>query len=99
MFLAIRRYNTSDVNSDELKTSLDRNFLPKVSEVPGFCGYYAIDAGSNQLTTVSIFETREGEQASTKIAAEFVAQYFPGKLNRVGLEEGNTIVDRTVARV
>jgi hypothetical protein len=99
MFIAIRRYTMTDVSVDELKSSLDRDFLPKVAEVPGFSAYYAIDSGANQLATVSIFETREGEQASTKIAAEYIAQYFPGKVNRASLDEGHTIVDKSVARV
>lgn len=99
MFIAIRRYTTTGVTSDELKSSLERDFLPKVAEVPGFSAYYAIDSGSNQISTVSIFETREGEQASVKIAAEYVAQNFPGKLNRVSLDEGQTIADKSVARV
>ena len=99
MFIAIRRYTTNDVSTDDLKSSLDRNFLPKVGEVPGFVAYYAIDSGANQIATVSIFETREGEQASTKLAAEFIALHFQGKVNRVSLDEGHTLVDKSVARV
>jgi|SRR5437764_15433321 hypothetical protein len=99
MFIAIRRYTTTGVNLDELKSSLNSDFLPKVAEVPGFSAYYAIDSGEKELATVSIFETREGEQASTKIAAEYVAKFFPGKLDRISLNEGETLVDKAVARV
>ncbi len=53
MFVAIRRYTTTGVNFDELKSSMDRDFLPKVAEISGFAAYYAVDSGANQIATVS----------------------------------------------
>ena len=86
-------------STEELKASLEAEFLPKVSDVSGFLGYYAVDTGKDQIATVSIFETPEGEKESTRLAAEYITKSLPGKLNRVSLDEGQTIVDKSVARV
>jgi len=99
MFIAVRRYTSTGLTNDELKSSLEKEFLPKVSGVPGFQGYYAVSTGKDQIATVSIFESEEGEKESTRLAAEYVTEHLQGKLTRVSLDEGPTIAERSVARV
>jgi hypothetical protein len=40
--------------------------------VKGFHGYYAVDAGPDRLVTITLFETMEGVNESTRIAADHV---------------------------
>ncbi len=46
MYAAIRRYEIPDPDAaDELTRHLNEGFLPIISEVPGFVGYYAVYEG------------------------------------------------------
>jgi len=77
MYATIRRYTPKDPTSAKdmftnLKQRIEKSFLPILQEVPGFHGYYVINADDRELVTVSIFENRSGAQESTRRAAEFV---------------------------
>lgn len=74
MYAAIRRYTFERGNANEISALVARSFLPAVSQIPGFVAYYVIDSGMSTLTTVSIFETRDGTDRSVRLAAEWVAQ-------------------------
>jgi hypothetical protein len=47
-------------------------FIPKLKELPGFSGYYLIEAGSGVMTSVSLFETAEQADKSSRIASSWV---------------------------
>jgi hypothetical protein len=74
MFAAIRSYQAKDPVSQELRDQLareiERDFVPKIEHLRGFHGYYAVDAGPDRLVTISLFETMEGVNESTRIAAD-----------------------------
>jgi len=77
MYATIRRYTPKDPTSakdmfTELKVRIEKKFLPMLREVPGFHGYYVINASDRELVTVSLFENKTGAQESTRRAAEFV---------------------------
>ncbi len=83
MYAAIRRYEIPDPDAaDELTRRLKEGFVPIISEVPGFVGYYAVYDGEFSrlyegdvvLTTVSIFEDLAGAQRSTDAAAAYVKE-------------------------
>jgi hypothetical protein len=46
--------------------------LPSISKLPGFSGYFVIDAGEGVLTSVGLFETPQQAHASTRLAASWV---------------------------
>jgi hypothetical protein len=51
---------------------VNETLVPQLRELPGFSGYYVIDAGSGVISSVSLFETSE-QAESTKLVAEWIA--------------------------
>lgn len=94
MNVAIRRYTSDPEIIAKLKAALEEHFLPEISRVPGFSAYYAVDCGNGDIATISVFETREGEQHSMRLAQEFVKKYFPDSVSRMGADEGVCIAER-----
>jgi hypothetical protein len=48
--------------------------LPRLRELPGFGGYYLIDAGGGVLTSVGLFESSAQAHESTRLAAQWVRE-------------------------
>ena len=73
MFATIRRYETIDQSrTSELVKKADETLLPQLSELPGFSGYYLIEAGNGVMSSVSFFDTPEHADESTRVAANWV---------------------------
>jgi hypothetical protein len=74
MFATIRRYEGVDVTRmNELTTKVDETLVPQLRDLPGFAGYYLIEAGSGVVSSVSLFETREQADDSTRLVTEWIA--------------------------
>lgn len=98
MHVAIRRYSLDPDVYRDLKVLLETDFLPHLRHVEGFISYYAVYTGADTLDTVSVFETKEGERESTRLAAEFVKRNYPDKaIKRLNLDEGPCIVEHHAA--
>ena len=75
MFATIRRYESIDnARTDELVKKADETLLPKLSELPGFNGYYLIDTGNGVISSVSVFDTPEHAEESTSVASSWVRE-------------------------
>ena len=75
MYATVRRYEGTDkVRSDEITRKLKDSFLPSIAELPGFSGYFVIDAGNGVLTSVGLFETSHQAHASTRLAATWIRE-------------------------
>ena len=75
MYATVRRYEGSDpVRFEEIATKVGGSLLPAVSKLPGFAGYYLIDAGNGVLTSVGLFEDVGQAHESTRIAARWVRE-------------------------
>jgi hypothetical protein len=73
MHATIRRYDGVDQNrSVELTRKANETLLPKLETLPGFLGYYLVEAGNGVFTSLSLFETPEQGLESTKIVATWV---------------------------
>jgi len=72
MYASIRRYRTSE--PEEIRRLVEVGFLPLLRTQPGFVSYTLIHAGNGMMVSVSVFETREGADASNRMAAEWVAR-------------------------
>jgi len=73
MHAILRRYEGVDSRrSVELARNVDEKFIPKLNELPGFSGYYLIEAGNGVMTSVSVFETAEQADKSSRIASTWV---------------------------
>jgi hypothetical protein len=75
MYATVRRYEGIDkVRSEEITRKVDQSLLPSLSELPGFGGYYLIDAGAGVFASVSLFENAKEAHESTRIAARWVRE-------------------------
>ena len=73
MFATIRSYHGVDQNrTAELTAKVKETLVPKLSELPGFAGYYLVDAGNGTFTSIGLFETLEQGEASTKLVASWI---------------------------
>jgi hypothetical protein len=60
MFATIRRYDGVDQNrTTELTSKVNETLVPKLRELPGFAGYYLIEAGEGVFSSLGLFETAE----------------------------------------
>lgn len=73
MHATIRRYEGVDERRrDELVKNLNEKLLPRLSEMPGFGGYYLIEAGNGVMSSVGFFDTSAQADESSRIAANWV---------------------------
>ena len=73
MHATIRRYDGVDQNRTvELTTKVNETLVPKLSKLPGFAGYYLIEAGNGIFSSLGLFETPEQGEESTKIVATWI---------------------------
>jgi hypothetical protein len=69
----IRRYEGVDQDRTvELTSKVNEALIPKLKELPGFKGYFLIEAGNGVFSSLNLFETSEQAMASTKVAATWI---------------------------
>ncbi|HEU4972624.1 MAG TPA: hypothetical protein VFT35_11945 [Gaiellaceae bacterium] len=75
MHAIIRRYDGVDQNrTTELTDKITETLVPKLSKLPGFKGYYLIDAGDGVFSSLGLFETPEQSMESTKLATTWLRE-------------------------
>ena len=75
MHAIIRRYDGVDQNrTTELTSKVTETLVPKLSKLPGFKGYYLIDAGDGVFSSLGLFETPEQGMESTKLATTWLRE-------------------------
>jgi hypothetical protein len=73
MHATIRRYEGIDQSrTDELVKNVDENLLPRLSKLPGFSGYYLIEAGNGVMNSIGFFDTSAQADESTRVLASWV---------------------------
>jgi hypothetical protein len=80
MYVAVRRYEGVTDPSEAGRITRE-TFVPIVREIPGFVGYYDVDAGAGVMLSISVFEHKEAEEESTFKAGDFVAKDLEGVMN------------------
>jgi hypothetical protein len=69
----MRRYEGVDQSrTDELKRKVTETLVPRLSELPGFSGYFLVDAGNGVMSSIGLFETSEQGDESTRVVATWV---------------------------
>jgi hypothetical protein len=75
MHATVRRYEGVDQNrTDELTKKVDETLLPRLSKLPGFEGYYLIEAGNGVMSSIGLFTTATQADESTRVAANWVRE-------------------------
>jgi hypothetical protein len=76
MFATIRRYESIDnARADELVKKADETLVPSLRELPGFSGYYLIDTGNGVMSSISVFDTSEHADESSRVASNWVREH------------------------
>ena len=74
MHATIRRYEGVDATSmNEVVRKVNETLVPQLRELPGFSGYYLIQAGNGVLSSLGLFETSEQADESTKLVTKWIA--------------------------
>jgi hypothetical protein len=75
MHATVRRYEGVDQSrTDELTKKVDETLLPRLSKLPGFEGYYLIEAGNGVMSSIGLFDTATQADESTRVAANWVRE-------------------------
>ena len=73
MHAIIRRYDGVDQNrTDDLTAKVNETLIPKLEKLPGFEGYYLIEAGNGVFSSLGLFETPEQGKESTNVVATWI---------------------------
>jgi hypothetical protein len=74
MYVAVRRYE--GVTDPQRVAQVAQDFVPIISEMPGFVAHYVVDAGDGVMVATSVFEHKDAEEQSTYRAGEFVGEHL-----------------------
>jgi hypothetical protein len=75
MHATVRRYEGVDQSrTDELTKKVDETLLPRLSNLPGFEGYYLIEAGNGVMSSIGLFDNSAQADESTRVAANWVRE-------------------------
>jgi hypothetical protein len=75
MHTTVRRYEGIDQSrKDELARKVRENLLPRLSELPGFSGYYLIDSEKDVMSSISFFDTSAQADESTRFVASWLRE-------------------------
>jgi hypothetical protein len=75
MHATIRRYEGVDTaRTNEVALKVNESLVPQLRELPGFAGYYLIEAANGVMSSVSLFETPVQADESTKFVAKWISE-------------------------
>jgi len=93
---AFRKYKVDPDQIDELSRRIASDFVPQVSQEPGFAAYHVIDAGNGIVITVTLGDDADAVQRSMDTAANFVRDELPNMdIERVEAAHGDVTVSET----
>jgi hypothetical protein len=73
MHATIRRYEGVDMaRTNEVTGKVNEKLVPELRKLPGFAGYYLIEAGNGVFSSLGLFETIEQADESTKVVAKWI---------------------------
>jgi hypothetical protein len=98
MFATIRRYDAIDPErTNELVKKVDETLVPSLTELPGFNGYYLIEAGNGVMSSIGFYDTAEHADESARVATEWIReQNLENALpNAPRITTGEVVVQKT----
>ena len=73
MHATIRRYEGVDMaRTNEVTGKVNETLVPQLRELSGFAGYYLIKADNGIVSSLSLFETPEHAEESTKLVSKWI---------------------------
>jgi hypothetical protein len=99
-FASIRRYRLRSGSIDELMHIVDETFAEQIRELPGFVAYHALDAGQDEILSISVFDDQSQAEESDDLALTFVREELGGfDIERTEVIGGQVIVSRARTEV
>ena len=81
MYATIRRYDGVDsARTSEVTSKVNETLVPQLRELPGFSGYYLIEADDGILSSIGLFETPGQADVSTKLVSQWIIDEDFGKV-------------------
>jgi len=73
MHATIRRYEGVDAaRKNELTGKVNEKLVPELRKLPGFAGYYLIEADDGVMSSLGLFETSDQADSSAKFVAQWI---------------------------
>ena len=73
MHATIRRYEGVDTaRTNEVASKVTETLVPQLRQLPGFAGYYLIEADNGVMSSLGLFQTPEQGDESTKVVAKWI---------------------------
>jgi hypothetical protein len=73
MHATIRRYEGVDASrTNDVVRKVEETLVPQLRKLPGFAGYYLIEAGNGVMSSLGLFETAEQSDESTKLVSRWI---------------------------
>jgi len=74
MHATIRRYEGVDTTRmGEIVDKVNMTLLPQLRELPGFAGYFLIEAGNGIVSSFGLFETSEQADESKALVTKWIS--------------------------
>src|SRR5438477_4369146 len=74
MHATIRRYEGVDTTRmNEVVGKINATLVPQLRELPGFSGYYLIEAGNGVVSSFGLFETSEQADESKTLVTKWIS--------------------------
>ena len=74
MHATIRRYEGVDTTRmSEVVGKVEETLVPQLRELPGFSGYYLIEAGNGVVSSFGLFETSEQADESKNLVTKWIS--------------------------
>jgi len=74
MHATIRRYEGVDTTRmGEIVDKVNMTLLPQLRELPGFSGYFLIEAGNGVVSSFGLFETSEQADGSKALVTKWIS--------------------------
>jgi hypothetical protein len=80
MHVTISRYDGVDTTRmNEVTGKVNQTLVPQLRELPGFAGYFLIEADNGVQTSLSLFETSQQADESTKVVKNWISDENLGR--------------------
>ena len=75
MHAIVGRYEGIDTKrTDELKQKVSTTLTPRLSKLPGFSGYFLVEAGNGVMSSINFFDTAAHAEESSRLVAEWLRE-------------------------
>ena len=74
MHTAVRKYRVTDMDEVVRRVEGEGGFTEIVKGIDGFGGYWIVDGGDGQMATITVAESADAIEESTRLAGEWVQE-------------------------